>query len=268
MITINKCEKMSKKNLGYSFKSAFRPKNILILLIGSLVIYFLIVLATQIQFFFILTFILYTSIIGVLLYLYIKWLSSQERPIKNRLFLGLLLFWFILFFSNYKFAFIHEMGHALVANFRGVPILDFVVNDGGSGTVSIPDSTSNLDKSMISIAGSLGLIFVNAIIIIVIYSKNNLPFEIFLSIFFISGQKILNQIDYWMSSIINNNYDAGVFLSANPSTNPNWLHFVFNLAYIYGLIILILLFLYKTIIKTVAFLGEQIPDINFAFLAN
>lgn len=48
------------------------------------------------------------------------------------------------------FAFIHEMGHALEAIFRGVPILDFVVSNDGSGHTRIPDSTFNSDKSMIS----------------------------------------------------------------------------------------------------------------------
>jgi hypothetical protein len=253
----------SKEDVGNFFRGPFRVKATFIILLVGTVIYLLIVLSTHVQYIYIHNFIVFTLITAVLLYLYLFCFSSGKLHKIERLVFGPLVGLLMLFFTLYIFSFIHEMSHALVAISRGVPKLDFMVGFG-KGEVYIPDPTSNLDKSMISIAGSFSVIIVNAIIIGVISTKNNLPFEIFLSIFLISGREILSEIEYWMISIINNSDDAAVFLSVNPSINPSWLYQLCYFVFKYLWIVLMLLLSYKIINKTV-FLNIRLPDMNFDF---
>ncbi|KKN52623.1 hypothetical protein LCGC14_0610780 [marine sediment metagenome] len=81
------------KNISSSIKS--KPKNILLLLIGSLVIYLFIVLATQIHFVYILKLVIYTLVVGVLMYLF--WWYSHKYHIRERFSFSLILLNYILY---------------------------------------------------------------------------------------------------------------------------------------------------------------------------
>lgn len=254
-----------RENFGKSFRRTFQFKYLIALLIEVPIICLFFILSCHIRYIYIFFFILCTIIIGVLL-TYI-WFYSQKHSKKERFIISLLSFGLLFLPILYILTFVHEMGHALVAIFRGIPIIDFIVNINGSGFVLTPLSTPNLDMIMISIAGSSSEIIFNVIIIGIIYTRKILPIEIFLTLFSISGYKILSQIGYWISGIIHNFGDAAVFLSVNPSVDPDRLLFVLYYAYFFVLLVVLLLFSYKLLTRAPFYLKEIFPDLrlNFCF---
>lgn len=192
--------------------------------------------------------------------------KGYEISFCFKLIFGILLYFSIQWFVGYIFIFIHESSHALLAIYKGYPILDFEIFEPGRGYIKIPVYVPFAERSQIIIAGSLGSVILGFILIVLITIKRKIPMELFIPLYIIFLEKILSEIDYWVTGITSHNGDAWDFLIINHNMNPEWLFnicsFIFSLC---SFILLILLFL-KIYLRLIRIMDNIFPNLDTFFI--
>jgi len=191
----------------------------------------------------------------------------HKLSISLKIILFLLVLCVIYIFNYYNiisltFAFIHELGHAIVAISYNLEILEFVVEYPKSYVIIDPSYVNPTQVYYIAMAGSLSVIIVSTIIILWMIFNNKIKFEIFSAIFIVSVLPILDNILYWFYSIENNKGDFAYLKSIIPNISTELIYRSWINIGTFLSIILIYLFCFKIIFLVSDNVINTIPDLK------
>ena len=193
-------------------------------------------------------------------YFYYKYLNTSEKENLRHKVANGFVFILLIIPLLYIFVFIHELSHAIAGIFFGYKIESIFLNYH-SGYVTFSSSLKGLEGSIITIAGSLGLVITGLFIITILSQIRRIKPEYFLPLMGFISFSILDNIEYWVKGAQGS--DAWLFLQLNPSLDPNHLIFICALIKNIVYLFLIILFSYRRMNRNILFKDELSSKILF-----
>ncbi|MFW9876285.1 MAG: M50 family metallopeptidase [Candidatus Thorarchaeota archaeon] len=203
-----------------------------------------------------------------IIYYFFSHLSHNSRKYKIifKLVLGV-TFLFVLYLPlKYIFIFIHEISHVAMAIFLGIRISDFQINVNGISYVDFPYVLEGLEASLMSIAGSMGVLIVGIFLILLLLQNRKIKIEIYIPLMALISWSVLYNIGYWIVGIRDGFGDVWALIDNNPSIHPVHLLITCTIIYDVTFFVLILLSILKLWIMTKNYFIEVLPDLSlFSF---
>jgi len=170
---------------------------------------------------------------------------SEHLCIILRLVIGIIFFLLIKDLISYIYAFIHETGHAVVLIFQGYEVNNIVININGTSYTESTFLPFTMDTAIIFLAGSVTSCSINLILIILITLKDDIEMEIFLPLYGLFGNNILNEIYYWVKGPFEVGTDAWHFIVRIHSLDATLLSNIMTLIMYQVILLLICLLIFK-----------------------
>lgn len=190
---------------------------------------------------------------------------SEHLIIILKLVIGIIFFLLIKDLISYIYAFIHETGHAVVLIFQGYEVNNIVININGTSYTESPFLPITRDTAIIFLAGTVTSCTINIILIILITLKDDIEMEIYLPLYGLFGNNILNEIYYWVKGPNEVGTDAWHFIVRIRSLDATLLSNIMSFIMYQVILLLICLLIFKLtkfLIKRMDF-----PDLSI-FLTN
>ena len=175
--------------------------------------------------------------------------------------LGVLFIFFVGIPLTYIFTVIHEFSHAIVGLFSGIQIEKIRILGPREGYTNHSMLSSNVIMSLFSIAGSMGEILFESVLLILIYRNKSLKLKVFIPIYCVIAYNIIYNPLYWLSSVYKGKGDAAAVLFYNSQISHQLLLTICIIVLI-GLILLLgFLLMRKIIHRKNLFMKNNHPEL-------